>query len=839
MLTNDLATIASVVSGRLISGSMTQGTILPINIVGVCVHSKMALPNTLFVALRGTRGDGHTYLHDAFRNGAAAAMVSDAYFATMTDSLQHPLIVVPDPLRALQMLARWHRHLAIGDVIAITGSNGKTIVKDALKAILASRPVFASPGSFNSQLGLPLAVLGIDQRQPLAILEAGVSQPDEMAVLEDIARPCYGILTNIGMAHLASFGSREVIVREKLLLFRRIPEHGWVLVPTGDPVIESAILELSCRVHKVGSVEQGIAFNPSSSVEDGQLVELSTSSGASLKIRVATRSQHIIHDLHVAASAAYLLGVSLDEIASALDGYAPTPTRMEFCSSAEGIRIINDAHSADPISVQAALKSAALTRTRSGKLVFAFAGMRELGAESAREHRQVGVQAAECGFSDVILVGNGNLTHTEAGYRTAKPDGNLVSVATSDDLNAYLRQNLRHGDTILFKGHRDSGMARAAQMLTGSVAQRCLWVDMGAIMENIARFRRHCQGRSRIIAMLKALAYGTEVVRLASWMSNLGISHIGVSSIDEGAQIRKAGVSQEIYVFLPFGDRLDDLIRYRLTPIIYSPELAASFAAALAGTGQTLDVHLKVNTGMNRLGVEPNVAVAVAERIRASGVLRLVGVCTHFAAADNPDLDDFTRGQIAVFNETVARLKNAGFDDLIVHAANTAATIRFPEAHYDMVRVGIGLYGIHSSSATREALDLELAVGATSHIVNIRDLPANARIGYDCNHVTARASRIGIVPFGYDDGLPCHLSGIGTVLVEGQPAPILGRVNMDQTQVDLTDLDGIGVGAEVLLYGTHNGYTLRPEDVSYRAGTIPHELLVRLGPRVHRIFIEP
>ena len=254
--------------------------------------------------------------------------------------------------------------------------------------------------------------------------------------------------------------------------------------------------------------------------------------------------------------------------------------------------------------------------------------------------------------------------------------------------------------------------------------------------------------------------------------------------------------------------------------------MATSFISAMAGSGHSLNVHLKVNTGMNRLGVEPNVAVAVANRIRESGTLRLKGVCTHFAAADNPELDDFTRGQISVFDETVVRLRNAGFDDLIIHAANTAATIRFPEAHYDMVRIGIGLYGIHSSPATRKLLDLELAVGVTSRVVSIRDLPAGAYVGYNCNHVTSRASRIGIVPFGYDDGLPCHLSDLGTVLVEGQPAPILGRINMDQTMIDLTDLDSVGIGAEVLLYGTHNGRTLSPEDVSDCAGTIPHELLI-------------
>ncbi|HEX4604560.1 MAG TPA: alanine racemase, partial [Candidatus Angelobacter sp.] len=480
---------------------------------------------------------------------------------------------------------------------------------------------------------------------------------------------------------------------------------------------------------------------------------------------------------------------------------------------------------------------------RNGRKMFAFAGMRELGASSGREHAQVGTQAAEYGFSHLFLVGGGELETTAAGYESARPAGNVLRVKTADELKDRLLPLLRPGDTILFKGPRNAGMVKAVRDLSGAIAQRCLWVNLAAIEGNIARFRRHCGASVHIVAMLKALAYGTELAQLGSWMSQLGIHHIGVSSANEGVAVRKTGADQDILVFLSEREDVDNLLSYRLTPVIYSAELVDAFTTALAGSGHILNVHLKVDTGMHRLGVPPQIAVELAQRIRSSGVMRLTGVCTHFASAEDPGSDDFTRQQIATFNQVIAGLKASGFGDLQIHAANTAGAIRFPEAHYNMVRIGLGLYGIYPSEAGRQELGfdlgLELAVGVTSRITGIQEFAPGDTLGYNRTFTATRPTKAGIVPFGYDDGLPWRLSGIGQVLVEGRPAPIVGRISMDQMQVDLTDIAGVSIGAEVLLYGTHNGHTLRPEQVARMAGTIPYELLTRLGERVHRIYIEP
>jgi Alr-MurF fusion protein len=803
----------------------------------VCTDSRGASPGALFVALRGEHSNGHLFVSDAFRNGASAALISD-HSALPADQ---PAIVVPDTLRALQSLAGWHRREYIRDVLAITGSNGKTVVKDALKALLASRQVLASPGSYNSQLGLPLAILAAERPEDLAILEIGISARGEMAAMKEMAAPNFGILTNIGMAHFSAFGSRDAIAREKMSLFTGISKDGWVLLPADEPTLDESIKKLECRMYRVGPAStpdtQPLLMTPAGLSAEGQLFRLSTA-GAEQTVHLKTRSPEIVSDLHFAATAALLLGVSLAEIASTLDAYSPTATRMEMWSSPQGVRIINDGYSSDPISVQAALRATALGNPN-GRKIFAFAGMRELGSSSDREHRQVGSQAGASGFTHLILVGQGELGSTADGYKSSKPDGEVLTVANPDELKDRLLPLLRPGDTVLFKGPRNAGMVKAVRDLSGAMAQRCLWVDLGAIEGNIARFRRHCGPGTHILAMLKAMAYGTALTQLASWMSRLGVHHVGVSSANEGAALRKSGADQDIFVFLSEREDVDNLLRYRLIPVIHSAELVESFISALAGSGKMMDVHLKIDTGMHRLGVTPQTTVDLARRIQRSGVMRLTGVCTHFASADDPDADSFTLEQIATFDKVVASLREAGFSNLQVHAANTASTMRFPQSHYNMVRIGLGLYGIYPSPASQQAMELELAIGVTSRIATIQHFQPGDTLGYGRTYKATRAMKVGIVPFGYDDGLPWRLANVGKVMVAGKLAPIVGRISMDQMQIDLTDIPGVSAGTEVLLYGTHNGQTLRPETVADQAGTIAYELLTRVGERVHRIYVEP
>ncbi|HEX5435021.1 MAG TPA: Mur ligase family protein, partial [Candidatus Angelobacter sp.] len=301
MIATPLDRVASEAGGQLRFSAAAHVTI-----DRIATDSRGAAPGALFVALRGEQTDGHRFLADAFRNGASAALVAKSKLPELELQPQWPLIIVPDTLRALQAFARWQRREYLGKVLAITGSNGKTIVKDALRTLLAGRDFLASPGSYNSQLGLPRAILSAERPEPLAILEVGVSQPGDMATLKQIAAPDYGILTNIGMAHFAAFGSREAIATEKMSLFSHLPPDGWLLLPSHEPTVMAQAKQLRCSVHHVGGSHQVLAMTPVSLTAAGQLLQLSARGAEPRNVHVGTRSAEIVSDLHFAASAAYL-----------------------------------------------------------------------------------------------------------------------------------------------------------------------------------------------------------------------------------------------------------------------------------------------------------------------------------------------------------------------------------------------------------------------------------------------------------------------------------------------------------------------------------------------------
>ncbi|MFM9072210.1 MAG: alanine racemase, partial [Cyanobium sp.] len=363
-------------------------------------------------------------------------------------------------------------------------------------------------------------------------------------------------------------------------------------------------------------------------------------------------------------------------------------------------------------------------------------------------------------------------------------------------------------------------------------------VDVGAIRENIARFRALCGPEVAILAVLKAWAYGTELARLAAALQESGVDWIGVSAADEGAIVRRAGVHLPILVLLMDSDEVDKAVRYRLTPVVYSHAFALALVDSLRQMGASLEVHLEIETGMGRLGVAPEEALTVVRLLRSSGVVRLTGVMTHLASADDPAADGDTRRQLEVFDAVVAEIRAETEEPLVVHAAATSGAVRCPAARYGMVRLGLGLYGIAPSRAVAEALDLQLAVAFVSRLAQVATLPKGQRVGYNGTYVVeAEEQRVGIVAAGYNDGVPWTLSNRGEVMVQGQRVPIIGRVSMDSMAIDLSTVPQASVGDEVLLFGSDEGQTLRPEEVAAQAGTIPYDLMVHVDSRrVQRLF---
>ena len=798
---------------------------------GVSVDSRRCRRGDLFFALKGTQTDGSRFVQQALDAGAAAAVVSEAPGPGR--------VLVDDTLAALQRLAAWYRRAHLSEVLAITGSNGKTIVKDALAGILAGRPgVFFSPGSHNSQLGVPLSVLAAPEGTRLGIFEAGASAPGEMIRLHRILRPDYGLLTNIGMAHIAGFGSRSVTASEKMSLFEP-SRMRWLILPPDEPLL-SAHRPTACDVLEHGQPPLPRVIRQQDR-PDGAFITVAFPDGSEHGVRIGVRAPPLIEDLEAAMGAAWMLSqagsvpITAEEIISRVEGFSPGPTRMEVWRTPDGVTIINDAHSSDPISVQAALRAVA----GDGRRIFVFGGMRELGERAAEEHALVGRLAAERGFSCLILRDEDDLKLTAAAFMAAAPEGTVIWACDAEAIRAAARQQTRPGDVVLVKGPRAEGLSTVAQSIWESMAPRRLIVDLGAIGENVDSFRRLVGPDVKLLAMLKAWAYGTELARVALDLQRRGVDWIGVAAADEGAMLRRAGVHLPILVTLLDISEVDKVVRYRLTPAVYSPELADALAAAAQRAGQTIEVHLQVDTGMGRLGAHPEDIGALARRVLRSGLLKPTGLMTHFSSADMPAADPYSSGQIERFEAASATLAALGLTDLLEHTAASAAAVRFPRARKGMIRVGLALYGVNPAPDTVESIPLRPALALLGRIAHIQLFRRGQKIGYSGTYtVTDEARRIGVVGMGYNDGIPWRLSNQGHALIDGKKAPFIGRISMDSLAVDLTDLPEVQVGAEVLFFGSYEGHTLSPEAVAEMAGTIPYELMVRVdNRRVQRLFV--
>jgi alanine racemase len=822
MISIDLAAVAAITGGQLTAGRGAR-------VSAVCTDSTQARSGSLFVALRGRRHDGHEFLGQAAAGGAAAALVEQDAVHEAPAGLV--LVRVPSTLAALQRLAAWYRREHLGTVVAITGSNGKTVTKDALVRLLGPG-VAASPGSYNSQLGVALALLGARPGASLGVFEAGISAPGEMAALRRMLRPDAGVVTNIGLSHIAAFRDQDHLAREKLSLFDELSGDGWLLLPDDPRALEAAA---PSAARKLVSSDPALPQATRQAGPHGTTIELSFPGGGRARALLGTRAPEIVDDVLLAVQAAWRLGVGAAAIEASLDGHSPPPTRMEVWRSPGGITLVNDAHSADPLSVRAALGATAELAGH-GRKLFVFGGMGELGERAAAEHRAVGELAAERGFRHLLLLGGEHQAATREGFLARAPRGDVSEIGDGDDLAALasrIQQLTRPGDTVLLKAPRGAGIAEAAGPLLGAIAPSRLTVDLRAMAGNIARFRARCGGR--VLAVVKALAYGSDLGSVASWVAGLGVDFLGVTTADEGVQIRTAGVTLPVLVTLVTPGEVDKIARHRLVASVPHEDLIAPLARAASEA--EIDIHLKIDTGMGRLGVAPSQAVALADRIRQTPGLRLTGLMTHFSCADEPAQDAITLAQIARFDRVIAELRAAGHEGLLTHASASSGAARFPQARYDMVRIGLALHGVYPSPAVEEAMPLELAVSLVSTVAMVREARRGDALGYGASYtVTRDRARIGVIPLGYADGIPWSLGNRGEVLVEGRRAPIVGRVSMDSLLIDLSDIEAARAGSEVLVFGSLHGATLRPEEVAARAGTIPYELLTRIGPRIQRIY---
>jgi alanine racemase len=825
-------TFGEIVSGTAVAGNLAQGIVVQ----HVSTHSRRIHSGSAFFALSGHHADGHRFAAEALENGAAVVVARAGSVGAEVSSTGH-LIEVDDPLKALQRLARWWRAQIEGKVVGVVGSNGKTITKDALAHLLAEQiSVYASPGSYNSQLGVPLAVLACPRRCDVAVFELAVSEPGEMAELQRVVRPDCVVMTNLGARWRSRFRDRDHQAREMLSICTDLDADQWLLIGQLDEEISRVAAEISpCRKYTRGDRSMLPVMNEPRYEREGLTVETHFPDGRSGRVNVQTPSEEILADVELAIDAAWLLGVESTALLSAAHAYKPTSTRMEMWRSPTGTTLIRDIATPDPIAVGSAIRAAKRVAGGAGRTVVVLGDQLEL-VDSAT------VEALAQALSDERVDGvYGSLSGLSIALRKAIDAlANPVPMRTFEtvtELRAVLLDELGPGDVALVQSPASAPIGDFAAGLVESMAPTRLYLDLSAIEENVSTFRRLVGPSVRLMGMVKALAYGTDGSHVASCLEASGVDCLGVSSADEGIALRRAGITLPIVIMLGTGLDLEKLLRHQLTPLLYSAEMLDAVVAMAPEAQERVTVHVKIDSGMHRTGFPSGQARQVLTRLRDADNVYVEGIMTHFACADDPADDEFTARQVAVFSEVLDAARELGLRDIVCHAASTAATIRLPETHLDMVRLGIGLYGIHPSAATRARVDLVPAFGLVSRIVEILDLVEGERIGYGGTYrVPPGGARVGVVPAGYHDCVPRGFSNVGHVIVAGTECSIVGRVSMDSMTVDLSQCEDVHVGSDVLILGRYGDWVVEPERLAESIGTIAYELMVRVGPRVQRIL---
>ena len=695
----------------------------------------------LFIAIRTKNRDGAAFIGDLYSRGVRGFIVGSD-FRNAEDFPEAGFVTVKDTVAALQTLAAHYRKTFTGKVVGITGSVGKTTVKEWIAQLApAGVNLFRSPKSWNSQIGVPLSVLMATGDEDYIVIEAGISEPGEMAALQRIIRPDIGILTSVGGAHEENFTSRDDLRAEKMILFRDCPD----IVENGKLKIENDFASRNTAL--------AVAF-----------------------------WEHEGYDIPQEAIAAL----------------EPVAMRLEVKEGIHNSVIINDTYHSDAPSLAIALDHLARVAGDRPKIVI----------------MQGGNAAAK---SLVKAAGVERLIEITTEYTTADA---LRSLHSADI----------EGRAILIKGGAKLGFDRLSRALERRSHTTVMEIDLDAMIGNLHLCRRRLAPGVGIIPMIKAHGYGHGTFEVARTLEGQGVDYLAVAFADEGVELREAGITTPIVVLNADADSFEPMIRAQLEPEIYNFTALREFVALVKRHGeQRLPIHIKLDTGMHRLGfLESEIPELTAALAEADRYVRVATIFSHLAAADDPAEDYFTRAQIAAFESMSRAIASALPYPVRRHLANTNGIERFPEAQFDLVRLGIGLYGFGMQGAMPVAR-------LRTRIVHIADLPAGETVGYSRRGVLSRPSRIATIPIGYADGLDRRLSnGSWSMLVGGKPAPIVGNVCMDSCMIDVSGIPEVRVGDEVIIFSSHRGNTA--EDMAAVLGTIPYEVLTSVSARVKRIY---
>lgn len=783
----------------------------------------------LFFAIRTRQGNGCKYVDELYHKGVRNFVVPEDFEVSLPEA---NVWNVSDVVASLQRLASAHRGLFDIPVVGITGSNGKTVVKDWLVQLMADDyRICANPKSYNSQIGVPLSVWQLSKDDTLAIFEAGISEPGEMARLQRVIRPTIGIFTNVGSAHDENFLTRGQKIAEKLQLFT----HCDILVYCADHKdIHSTVSSIE-TFHDVQRFTWGTAQD-----NDVQLVGMSTNEGATTITYSAKKFGHMEdavipfidrasqeNAMHCITLMVYL-GYNAETIRQRLQKLTPVEMRMEMIEATSGSLLINDSYSLDMGSLSIALDTLQSDR-RHLRHTLIMSDLMQTGIPESDLYSQVADLLRHRGVGRIIAIGP---ALSRSRHLFDGMDSTFYE-STEDFLQHFDRADFS-SETILLKGARVFGFERIAKLLQRRTHETILEVNIDALVSNLSYYRSRLNPGTRLMAMVKAASYGAGKVEVATALQWRGVDYLTVAYADEGVELRRGGITLPIMVMNPEEAAFDDIIRYNLEPDIYSFRILNSFAERASLLHVQVPIHIEFDTGMHRLGYDEADIDRLAERLNAvSGSLKVRSIFSHLACSEDPAMDDFTHMQLSRFREWSGRLKSLlpNPDEVLCHILNSSGITRFPEAQMDMVRLGIGLYGI--SPEPEVQAQLREVSRLVTRISQIKNIPVGDSVGYNRAWTAERPTRLAILPIGYADGLNRHLGGTGHVLISGKAAPIVGKVCMDMCFVDVTDVP-CSEGDRAVIFG--EGDLL--ESNAAAAGTISYEILTSVAPRVKRVYVQ-
>ncbi|MDE5730789.1 MAG: alanine racemase [Alistipes sp.] len=748
----------------------------------------------LFVAMRGANHDSHAFVAQMVRRGVRAFLTERE--VELPDGCG--CVVVEHAIEALQRLAAHHRAQFGGCVVGIAGSNGKTVVKEWIAGQLPPDvKCFRSPKSYNSQLGVALSLLMIEGDERLALIEAGISQPGEMEHLERMIRPDAVVFTSLGEAHQEHFRSMEEKCAEKLLLARGART---IVYHSASPLLAQMIRSrYADRVLRDGA---GVPLPEP--LPEGVL-----------------RSEAGRIDVQLVAAFARAMGLPDPDFGR----IRPVAMRLEVKEGINGSLLIDDAYNSDLNSLAIALDY--LHNMSAGRrATLILSDIEQSGADDAALYGEVARLAAAAGVDRIIGVG-------ERIRRCADRFAcEALFYGTTDELLRNLHTDDVAGRVVLLKGSRDSRLERVSHALERKSHTTVLEVDLDAMVHNLNYFRSRLRPGVRLVAMVKAASYGAGDFEVAQMLQHEGVHYLAVAFADEGVRLRERGITMPIVVLNADEGSFDLMIAHRLEPELYGFRSLDFFIRAVEHAGETnYPIHVKLDTGMHRLGFMEEEIDRLGDLLRQTDRVRAATLFSHLNCSDMPEEDDYTRAQIARYDRMSGRLAALLPYPVLRHTANSAAIERFPEAQFDMCRLGLGLYGF----GFRHNGELRPVAALKSRIVQLKQLEAGDTVGYGRAGRLSRPTVTATVPVGYADGLDRHLGcGRWSMLVAGHPAPIVGRVCMDSCMIDVTDVPGVAEGDPVVIFSAAEGNT--PEDMARVLDTIPYEIMTSVSGRVKRIY---